>query len=104
MCSSGGVTTHPSFLYPITEMEQSVAKDKPNKAVKQDAFKPAPWISMRIGIIVISISSIVMAVLTGIQTVPALGWVEGLLWSLLFGVLIWAIFWGLIFINRWLRR
>jgi hypothetical protein len=45
-----------------------------------------------------------MAVLTAIQVVPVKGWLEGILWGLLFGVLIWAIFLGLIFTNRFLRR
>ncbi len=75
------------------------------KQVKQEVEQASgPWISMRNGIFIVSIASIVMAVLTAIQTVPAKGWVEGLLWSVLFGALIWAIFWGLIFINRLLRR
>jgi len=43
-------------------------------------------------------------VLTGMQVVPAKGWGEGILWSLLFGGLIWAIFFGLFFVNRFLRR
>ena len=63
-----------------------------------------PWIPMRNGIIIITITSIVMAGLTAIQVAPARGWIEGLLWGLLFGGLIWAIFFGLIFINRFLRR
>ena len=59
---------------------------------------------MRSGIIIIAITSIGMAVLTGLQAVPALGWVEGLLWSVFFGALIWIIFFGMNFINRFLRR
>ncbi len=59
---------------------------------------------MQSGLIIIAIASIGMAVLTAIQTVPALGWVEGLLWSTLFGALIWVIFLGMNFINRLLRR
>jgi len=63
-----------------------------------------PWISMRTGLIIITITSIGMAVLTGIQAVPALGWGEGLLWSALFGALIWIIFFAMNFVNRFLRR
>ncbi len=59
---------------------------------------------MRSGLIIIAITSIGMIVLTALQAVPALGWVEGLLWSALFGALIWIIFFGMIFINRFFRR
>lgn len=59
---------------------------------------------MRSGIIVIAITSIGMAVLTAIQAVPVLGWVEGLLWSALFGALIWIIFFGMNFIHRFFKR
>jgi hypothetical protein len=79
-----------------TDLElQSIA----NKIVPNE-----PWIPMRNGIIVITLTSIMMAVLTAVQVIPARGWIEGLLWGLLFGVLIWAIFFGLIFLNRFLRR
>jgi hypothetical protein len=66
--------------------------------------KAEPWINMRSGLIIIAITSIGMMVLTALQAVPALGWVEGLLWSALFGALIWIIFFGMNFINRLLRR
>ncbi len=59
---------------------------------------------MRSGLIIIAIASLAMAVLTAIQAVPALGWVEGLLWSALFGALIWVIFFVMNFINRLFRR
>jgi hypothetical protein len=67
-------------------------------------FTSEPWIPMRNGIVIITITSIGMAVLTAIQVIPVKGWGEGLLWGLLFGALIWAIFFGLIFVNRFLRR
>lgn len=87
-------------------LEQIVAKKKNNKPKKQKAEPDLnqPWISMRRGLIIIAITSIVMAVLTAWQVVPARGWVEGILWGLLFGALIWAIFFGNILINKFLRR
>jgi uncharacterized membrane protein len=63
-----------------------------------------PWISMRNGTVIITITSIGMAVLTAIQVIPVKGWIEGVLWGLLFGGLIWVIFFGLIFVNRFLKR
>ena len=85
-----------------------MAKDKKVSRSKQPNQKgqpgAEPWISMRSGVIIIAIASIGMAVLTAIQAVPALGWVEGLLWSALFGALIWIIFFGMNFIHRFFRR
>jgi len=59
---------------------------------------------MRSGLIIIAITSVAMAVLTAWQVIPLKGWVEGILWGLLFGALIWAIFFGNILINRFLRK
>jgi hypothetical protein len=84
-----------------------VSKDKKSNKKQsnpKNQLRAQPWISMRSGIIIIAITSIGMAVLTAIQAVPALGWVEGLLWSVFFGALIWIIFFGMNFINRFLRR
>jgi len=82
-----------------------VAKSKKNNAVKTKKTPGAqPWISMRRGIEIITITSIFMAILTAWEVVPQRGWLEGILWGLLFGVLIWVIFFGLIYINRLLRR
>jgi hypothetical protein len=50
------------------------------------------------------VTSIAMAVLTAWQVVPARGWLEGILWGLLFGALVWAVFFGNILITRFLRR
>jgi len=59
---------------------------------------------MRSGMIVIAITSVAMAALTAWQVIPSRGWLEGILWGLLFGALIWAIFFGNILINRLLRK
>jgi len=45
-----------------------------------------------------------MAVITGITTVPALGWVEGLAWAIGFGAAIWLIFYGMMAVQRFLHR
>jgi uncharacterized membrane protein len=85
-----------------------VSKNKKMRSNKQsnpkDNLRMEPWISMRSGVIIIAITSIGMAVLTAIQVIPVKGWVEGLLWSLLFGALIWVVFFGMNFINRFFRR
>ena len=67
-------------------------------------LKAKAWISMKRGVILISITSIGMFFLTAVQAIPARGWMEGILWSIFFGILIWLIFFGMIFINRFLRR
>jgi hypothetical protein len=92
-------------------LEKIVAKkNKKPKNSKQPARKKEekslnrPWISMRRGVIVIAITSVAMAVLTAWQVIPSQGWLEGILWGLLFGAFIWAIFFGNILINRFLRK
>jgi hypothetical protein len=89
-------------------MELNMVKERKTKAngksKSPDGLGTTPWVSMRSGIIIISITSLGMMVLTAIQTVPIKGWAEGLLWGIFFGALIWAIFFGLIFINRFLRH
>lgn len=82
-------------------MAKTSKKPKVQKEEK-DLFQP--WISMRSGIKIIVITSIAMAVLTAWQVIPSKGWVAGILWGLLFGALIWAIFFGNILINRFLHK
>jgi fatty acid desaturase len=81
-------------------------KKKKQKATEQDIEKrlTQPWISMRSGLKIIAIASVAMAVLTAWQTIPSKGWLEGILWGLLFGALIWVVFFGNVLINRFLRR
>ncbi|HMB24443.1 MAG TPA: hypothetical protein VKP08_16485, partial [Anaerolineales bacterium] len=74
-------------------------KSKKKKAPKEEKQSPQPWISMRSGLIVIAITSVAMAALTAWQVNPLRGWLEGILWGLLFGALIWAIFFGNLLIN-----
>lgn len=71
---------------------------------KYDPSMAKPWISMRTGLKVVAVASILMAALTAWQVIPTKGWVEGILWGLLFGALIWGIFFGNILLNRLLRR
>ncbi len=59
---------------------------------------------MRSGIITIAITSVILAVLIAWQVIPSRGWLEGILWGLLFGALIWAVFFGNLLINRFLRK
>ena len=85
-----------------------MAKKKKNKpkSKEQDLEKrlSQPWISMRSGLKIMTVTSIALAVLTAWQVIPSKGWLEGILWGLLFGALIWAIFFGNILITRFLRR
>ena len=85
-----------------------MAKKKKNRQKpKEQEFEKSmsqPWISMRSGVQIITITSIAMAVLTAWQVVPSKGWLEGILWGLLFGALVWAVFFGNILITRFLRR
>jgi hypothetical protein len=79
-------------------------KKKTQKGQKEEINLNRPWISMRSGLKIIAISSVAMAVLTAWQVIPSKGWLEGILWGLLFGALIWAVFFGNVLINKFLRR
>jgi len=59
---------------------------------------------MRSGIRIVAVASLGMAILTAWQVIPQKGWVEGILWGLFFGALIWAIFFGMYWFNRLVRR
>jgi len=79
-------------------------KSKREKEEKAKSLIAQPWISMRSGMKIIAFTSIAIAVLIAWQVIPSRGWLEGILWGLLFGVLIWAIFFGNILLNRFLRK
>ena len=85
-----------------------MAKKKKNKqkAKEQDVEKSLsqPWISMKSGLKIMVVTSVAMAVLTAWQVIPSKGWLEGILWGLLFGALVWAVFFGNLLITRFLRR
>ena len=86
-------------------MSEKSNKKKKKKEMKelQEAMSQ-PWISMRTGIKVVAVASILMAILTASQVIPSKGWLEGILWGLLFGGLIWVIFFGNIWLNRFFRK
>jgi len=105
--SASGLPTS-SFLFHylwLSPLEHAVSNNpKTKKEEKAENPMNRPWISMRRGMIIIAITSVAMAVLTASQVIPSKGWMEGILWGLLFGVLIWAIFFGNILLNRFLRK
>ncbi len=59
---------------------------------------------MRSGLIAIAITSLILAALIASQVIPSRGWLEGIGWGLLFGALIWVIFFGNLWINKVLRK
>ncbi|MGD9091674.1 MAG: hypothetical protein PVF74_02420 [Anaerolineales bacterium] len=76
---------------------------KREKKAKNRQKQSQAWISMRTGLITVTLVSIGMVVLTAWMTIPALGWLEGLLWSLGFGVAVWLVFAGFFYFNRYVR-
>jgi len=62
------------------------------------------WLSMRTGIILITILSIGMTVLTAWQSVPVKGWLDGILLGLFFGGSLWIIFLGFLLYGRLFRK
>ena len=86
-------------------MERTVTKTKNKPKEKKEAKNlTTPWLSMRSGMIIMAITSLALAVLIASQVIPSNGWLEGILWGLLFGGMIWAIFFGNLWITRKLRK
>jgi hypothetical protein len=73
------------------------------KAQKEDSLMK-PWVTMRGGLIIMAITSLVLVVLIAWQVTPSTGWLEGIGWGLLFGGMIWIIFFGNLWITKKLRN
>ncbi len=78
---------------------------KPPKEKKEEEYPiNQPWLSLRGGLIVMAIVSVALAILIAWQVIPANGWLEGIGWGLLFGAMIWAIFFGNLWLTKKLRK
>ncbi len=80
-----------------------MAKSK-KKQTPAETPQYGPWMSMRTGLIVITVTSIAMAVLTTIQVWDTRPPFEAIFWGIVFGALIWAVFLGMLFFNRLMGR
>jgi hypothetical protein len=91
-------------------LENKVAKTSQKKNEKKDLEEKQPakaesgWISMRSGLTLISLISILLAIFTSLRAIPIKGVVEGILWGIIFGGSIWVIFFGALYLNRLMRR
>ena len=74
------------------------------KAPKEEKGLNQPSISKRTALIILAIISATIALLTAWQMIPSKGWVGGILWGLLYGALVWAMFFGNILIKGFLRK
>jgi hypothetical protein len=54
--------------------------------------------------IIMAITSLVLVIVIASQVIPSTGWLEGIGWGLLFGGMIWVIFFGNLWITRKLRK
>ncbi len=88
-----------------------MSKNSRLKKATKVAAAPAPaeplssaWIPMKTGLVVISLVSVLMAVLTAWSAIPDKGWGLGILYGVLFGALIWVVFYVSQAVFRWLKR
>ena len=79
-------------------------KNKSKKQKEEQSLPAQPWVSMRGAMIIMAITSLALAILIAWQVIPANGWLEGILWGLLFGGMIWAIFFGNLWVSKKLRK
>lgn len=85
----------------MTKKMKKIPRSEKKAQARQN--QSSVWISMRTGLIIVTVISIGMAVLTAVTTIPAIGWAEGLLWSLGFGGAVWLVFAGYFYFNRFVR-
>ncbi len=89
----------------VKEKPKEIDANAPGKPIKEAAPQPGPWLKMKTGIYVVTAASILMAVLTTWQSidggVPVL---ESILYGLLFGAMVWIIFYFSQIFFRWLRQ
>ena len=85
-------------------MSKNKNKTKKTPKVKEKEIPTKSWVSMRSGMIIMAITSLALAVLVASQAIPSTGWLEGILWGLLFGAMLWAIFFGNLWITKKLRK
>ena len=74
------------------------------KAPKEEKGLDPPPISKRTALIIVAVISVIIAVLTAWQAMLSKGWVDGIIWGLLFGALVWAMFFGNVLMKRFLRK
>ena len=79
-------------------------KTKKTPKVKEEDPLMKPWVSMRGGMIIMAITSLVLAIVIASQVIPSTGWLEGIGWGLLFAAMIWVIFFGNLWITKKLRK
>ena len=89
-------------------MAKNKNKTKKTPKEKEEEFSinqlTQPWVSLRGGMIIMAIVSLALAVLIAWQVIPYNGWLKGIFWGLLFGGMIWAIFFGNLWITKKLRK
>lgn len=78
-------------------------KTKKKEARRQIAESEA-WLPSRGGFITVGVVSLALTIWTAIQANRALPLLESILWGLVFGGSIWAIFLIVYLVNRFLRR
>ena len=79
-------------------------KNKTKKQKEEQSLPAQPWVSMRGAMIIMAITSLALAILIAWQVIPANGWLEGILRGLLFGGMIWVIFFGNLWVSKKLRK
>lgn len=83
--------------------KQKKAADRQMEAEIRQAMNQ-PWIQMKTALVVITITSLAMAGFTAWQYWYSLVWWKAIGLGLIFGAAIWGIFFGMMWINRTIRR
>jgi hypothetical protein len=87
----------------MTKKTQAAPQTSKPKKEPVEPQPAKPWISMKTGLRVVTAASIIMAVLTAWQSIPTVGWGKGILWGVIFGAMLWAVFGLMQLFYRWMR-
>jgi hypothetical protein len=87
--------------------KQSSKKTKEQQEQEEREFKAAlskSWLSMRTGIIIMALVSIAFAGFVAWNYIESAGLFKAILIGLMFAAILWAIFIGNFYLNKFLRR
>lgn len=71
----------------------------------EEIFERKPWIDKVKGTRVIIIAALLLAVLVAFQIIQGSGnWAQGILWGLIFGVSVFAVYFGMNAFHKWVNK
>ena len=87
------------------KLKKSALPDKqPDSSKPKKTAASQVWLSMRTGLIALSIVSLAMTAWAAYVFIPSIGLWEGILWAIIAGGSLWLIFLVMLLFHRFMRR